>query len=154
MSKVLCFFCVKQKTAYEVRISDWSSDVCSTDLFVPAEPREIDRLGILGRVGRRRRALGVAVELPCERPGGDGRGQNDQMRHSRQHAKQREDHRHRRPRPCRAELAADLAGEIMARSDAGDDRGGGDRSEGHTSELQSLMRIWYAGFCLKKNKIN
>src|SRR3546814_3224471 len=26
----LCFF--KQKTAYEVRISDWSSDVCSSDL--------------------------------------------------------------------------------------------------------------------------
>src|SRR3546814_2318109 len=26
------------------------------------------------------------------------------------------------------------------------------RSEEHTSELQSLMRIWYAGFCLKKNK--
>src|SRR3546814_10862447 len=27
------FFCFKQKTAYEVRISDWSSDVCSSDLF-------------------------------------------------------------------------------------------------------------------------
>src|SRR3546814_19914555 len=29
-----CFFCFKQKTAYEMRISDWSSDVCSSDLFV------------------------------------------------------------------------------------------------------------------------
>src|SRR3546814_6916881 len=29
---VLCFFFFKQKTAYEVRISDWSSDVCSSDL--------------------------------------------------------------------------------------------------------------------------
>src|SRR3546814_5775099 len=29
---VLCFFFVKQKTAYEMRISDWSSDVCSSDL--------------------------------------------------------------------------------------------------------------------------
>src|SRR3546814_5357852 len=28
---VICFFC-KQKTAYEMRISDWSSDVCSSDL--------------------------------------------------------------------------------------------------------------------------
>src|SRR3546814_5392558 len=28
------------------------------------------------------------------------------------------------------------------------------RSEEHTSELQSLMRISYAGFCLKKKKIN
>src|SRR3546814_7313020 len=27
------FFCIKQKTAYEMRISDWSSDVCSSDLF-------------------------------------------------------------------------------------------------------------------------
>src|SRR3546814_5065819 len=34
---VLCFvtlvFFFKQKTAYEMRISDWSSDVCSSDLF-------------------------------------------------------------------------------------------------------------------------
>src|SRR3546814_6147348 len=28
----MIFFCVKQKTAYEMRISDWSSDVCSSDL--------------------------------------------------------------------------------------------------------------------------
>src|SRR3546814_10541115 len=37
----------------------------------------------------------------------------------------------------------------------GDDRKGappGDRSEEHTSELQSLMRISYAVFCLKKKK--
>src|SRR3546814_3223992 len=27
-----CFFVCKQKTAYEMRISDWSSDVCSSDL--------------------------------------------------------------------------------------------------------------------------
>src|SRR3546814_3224396 len=30
--KYLCFF-FKQKTAYEMRISDWSSDVCSSDLY-------------------------------------------------------------------------------------------------------------------------
>src|SRR3546814_6432934 len=32
-----CFFFLlfKQKTAYEMRISDWSSDVCSSDLFYP-----------------------------------------------------------------------------------------------------------------------
>src|SRR3546814_7377341 len=29
---VICFFFFKQKTAYEMRISDWSSDVCSSDL--------------------------------------------------------------------------------------------------------------------------
>src|SRR3546814_10398897 len=31
---MFCFFFFKQKTAYEMRISDWSSDVCSSDLFV------------------------------------------------------------------------------------------------------------------------
>src|SRR3546814_4402724 len=29
---MFCFFFFKQKTAYEMRISDWSSDVCSSDL--------------------------------------------------------------------------------------------------------------------------
>src|SRR3546814_14815137 len=29
---MVLFFCFKQKTAYEMRISDWSSDVCSSDL--------------------------------------------------------------------------------------------------------------------------
>src|SRR3546814_9446968 len=34
---VLCFF-FKQKTAYEMRISDWSSDVCSSDLATSKLP--------------------------------------------------------------------------------------------------------------------
>src|SRR3546814_1016850 len=34
--QVLLFFFFKQKTAYEMRISDWSSDVCSSDLKVAA----------------------------------------------------------------------------------------------------------------------
>src|SRR3546814_9912283 len=32
------FFFFKQKTAYEMRISDWSSDVCSSDLAPPSDP--------------------------------------------------------------------------------------------------------------------
>src|SRR3546814_18152074 len=32
-----CVFVFKQKTAYEMRISDWSSDVCSSDLFLVFE---------------------------------------------------------------------------------------------------------------------
>src|SRR3546814_11449926 len=32
MSNKICIFCFKQKTACEMRISDWSSDVCSSDL--------------------------------------------------------------------------------------------------------------------------
>src|SRR3546814_2009538 len=41
----LCFFFFfKQKTAYEMRISDWSSDVCSSDLLLLQEiPRELPR---------------------------------------------------------------------------------------------------------------
>src|SRR3546814_3444500 len=35
------FFFFKQKTAYEMRISDWSSDVCSSDLTVAAIPGEL-----------------------------------------------------------------------------------------------------------------
>src|SRR3546814_5792667 len=31
---VFCVFFFKQKTAYEMRISDWSSDVCSSDLHI------------------------------------------------------------------------------------------------------------------------
>src|SRR3546814_1341376 len=38
------FFFFKQKTAYEMRISDWSSDVCSSDLLMP-----IVKLGGEGR---------------------------------------------------------------------------------------------------------
>src|SRR3546814_1787260 len=33
-----CFFFFKQKTAYEMRISDWSSDVCSSDLAILQRP--------------------------------------------------------------------------------------------------------------------
>src|SRR3546814_7153256 len=35
------FFFFKQKTAYEMRISDWSSDVCSSDLEVQSELRSL-----------------------------------------------------------------------------------------------------------------
>src|SRR3546814_8666540 len=35
----MCFFFFKQKTSYEMRISDWSSDVCSSDLLAQAHRR-------------------------------------------------------------------------------------------------------------------
>src|SRR3546814_5821868 len=41
---VLFFFFFKQKTAYEMRISDWSSDVCSSDLLVGAEESQLGEL--------------------------------------------------------------------------------------------------------------
>src|SRR3546814_8481758 len=37
--RVVFVFVFKQKTAYEMRISDWSSDVCSSDLTYSAESR-------------------------------------------------------------------------------------------------------------------
>src|SRR3546814_9739070 len=35
-------FCFKQKTAYEMRISDWSSDVCSSDLLPRVDDRHVE----------------------------------------------------------------------------------------------------------------
>src|SRR3546814_3018047 len=57
----------------------------------------------------------------------------------------------RRGPACRSEGAADVFGRLLA-PPAGPDRAGMARSEEHTSELQSLMRISYAVFCLKKKK--
>src|SRR3546814_6456477 len=37
----VCFFFFKQKTAYEMRISDWSSDVCSSDLHHRVAARDL-----------------------------------------------------------------------------------------------------------------
>src|SRR3546814_3656150 len=60
MWRVDCmFFFFKQKTAYEVRISDWSSDVCSSDL-IAIRRREVE-VEVDRRAGRFRRLRGVAV---------------------------------------------------------------------------------------------
>src|SRR3546814_7191743 len=73
------FFFFKQKTAYEMRISDWSSDVCSSDLLQlerelrhPLLDAQADRMVGLGRhVGKQLReplddALGNAFVEPRE----------------------------------------------------------------------------------------
>src|SRR3546814_2766302 len=61
MQVVVFFFFFKQKTAYEMRISDWSSDVCSSDLF--AEVSEIqDRVHAL-REGARNLRRGAGMKL-------------------------------------------------------------------------------------------
>src|SRR3546814_1627118 len=46
----MCFFFFKQKTAYELRISDWSSDVCSSDLGLRRSPGRGRRKSRLPRV--------------------------------------------------------------------------------------------------------
>src|SRR3546814_8133393 len=56
------FFFFKQKTAYEMRISDWSSDVCSSDLheaLLRAGDGDIDAPLVVAVVDRRQRRDGV-----------------------------------------------------------------------------------------------
>src|SRR3546814_1963727 len=64
------FFFVKQKTAYEMRISDWSSDVCSSDLAAMSARNysaALDRLVALWRVGiRDQRIIEVFQRLAKE----------------------------------------------------------------------------------------
>src|SRR3546814_6412472 len=62
---VIMFFFFKQKTAYEMRISDWSSDLCSSDLLgrdVLREVQVIARVRIHG-VGRDDAGLAVIAVL-------------------------------------------------------------------------------------------
>src|SRR3546814_10071065 len=62
----------KQKTAYEMRISDWSSDVCSSDL-VPLHQRLVERDALqLPGAGGERVVRAVAVVVPARRSGQGG----------------------------------------------------------------------------------
>src|SRR3546814_8745210 len=60
------FFCFKQKTAYEMRISDWSSDVCSSDLVAGGLPVG---LMLLARNGQDSRLLRIATRSEERRVG-------------------------------------------------------------------------------------
>src|SRR3546814_16801516 len=55
------FFFFKQKTAYEMRISDWSSDVCSSDLLLKDAPRQC--------AGERAQIIVVAAASNRREPG-------------------------------------------------------------------------------------
>src|SRR3546814_9399464 len=44
--------CFRQKSGYELRMSDWSSDVCSSDLLMIAQLDRIDRCRIAGIAGK------------------------------------------------------------------------------------------------------
>src|SRR3546814_9210547 len=73
MSFIFFFFFFKQKTAYEMRISDWSSDVCSSDLPAPPYSRHRRTGDVHGANAahrlRRRRADGPRHG---EEPAGEG----------------------------------------------------------------------------------
>src|SRR3546814_3523459 len=55
-------------TAYELRISDWSSDVCASDLMEPVESRPV-RIGV--EEGRQRREVGLRVASAEIQPSDD-----------------------------------------------------------------------------------
>src|SRR3546814_4834367 len=55
---MIFFFFLKQKTAYDMRISDWSSDVCSSDLGPPDHRDPAGRGAVPRTAGR----------TPCHRP--------------------------------------------------------------------------------------
>src|SRR3546814_6725222 len=112
-----------------MRISDWGSDVCSSDLGRSTGTRGTGsrNIGVTPRGGVIGSTAKQAHSLPAR-----------QQPRSPRVGRQRQEITDERPR-CRRP-------------------GGGprpevtDRSEEHTSELQSLMRLSYAAFCLKKKK--
>src|SRR3546814_6324270 len=124
---VLFFF--KQKTAYDMRISDWSSDVCSSDLprlhqfFKDLADTQLGLLFVgtaplCGGLDMIADVVGGQAQLSCWLVADEYfRRQTD---------------------------VPDSAVLLFYQS----------RSEEHTSELQSLMRISYAVFCLKKKTFN
>src|SRR3546814_9739428 len=119
-----------------MRISDWSSDVCSSDLGQYP----------LAAAGRGDDPVRSVLSRMADVPGGGRR-----MRRARRTV---------RGVARRHSGAAGAGGAHPVESRAPADRimllppgnAGRQRSEEHTSELQSLMRISYAVFCLKKKK--
>src|SRR3546814_3199210 len=138
-----------------MRISDWSSDVCSSDLRL-----RIGGFRAGGRKGEEHRSADAAEQSEGARADDRERGEE---KHKPERAEREIEARDE------ARIGHEDAGALRrdGRGERGEDcdRGGlhheagylehdrGDRSEEHTSELQSLMRISYAVFCLKK-KIN
>src|SRR3546814_3299935 len=126
------FFFFKQKTAYEMRISDWSSDVCSSDLIPVPGAGQVQAV-------RGFQAQGVDVVDEHQKAGEfHGFGDAEFL-----------------GRLDRIDKVAAGVGQrqhlCFGRLGLQQERG---RSEEHTSELQSLMRSSYAVFCLKKKKNN
>src|SRR3546814_3694071 len=126
------FFFFKQKTAYEMRISDWSSDVCSSDLVAPEDFAVA--LEVVAAVGGEEEGAALPVEAGDSVP----RQARLVVVHEVQVVVEEQQRRHR-PRLDDDRALADLGACPVL-----------ERSEEHTSELQSLMRSSYAVFCLKK----
>src|SRR3546814_9565066 len=133
-------FFFKQKTAYEMRISDWSSDVCSSDLA--GQRVELVHAGdqpvALADIGRGR---GLGGDPHFDRIAQMGlRDALDRRWHGRR--EQRDLTRVRRG----LEDGFDVLDETHLQHFVGFVEH--QRSEEHTYDLQSLMRNSYAVFCL------
>src|SRR3546814_8203531 len=138
-----------------MRISDWSSDVCSSDLWML---RDLALAGDLRYVALR--YFNVAGADPQGRSGQLGPVATHLIKIASQVvAGRREsisifgDDYDTPDGTCVRDYihVSDLAAAHLAALEYLE-AGGASRSEEHTSELQSLMRISYAVFCLKKKK--
>src|SRR3546814_9363511 len=119
-----------------MRISDWSSDVCSSDLRSPAESRGDVQAGGGHGNGTRRMIAAETLTVPITR---------SLARHFHGGS-------FRPPAPARTHGKAAILDTVgCALGALKEERVRNIRSEEHTSELQSLMRISYAVFCLNKN---
>src|SRR3546814_1265627 len=109
---VLFFFFFKQKTAYEMRISDWSSDVCSSDLI---DPVAHDDLPGLESDEQRDRLRGAGDEREAAEIGGAERAR----RHAEIDERQHREHAAAREQPaqiaCRRAHPPGQAGEAAGR---------------------------------------
>src|SRR3546814_10229101 len=164
--RCVAFFFFKQKTAYEMRISDWSSDVCSSDLsddeirhhrqFAAAAQCIARDCGdpwlaggddhLAGPVGEEIFAVEFSVAFVSHlldvrassegflASGDDGAALAVILVVRRDSLNQIREHLHIQSVKRLRTVERD------------------ERSEEHTSELQSLMRISYAVFCLKKKQ--
>src|SRR3546814_2437920 len=116
-----------------MRISDWSSDVCSSDLSLQGvAAQRAHHLASWRAFAAGRFRVGCVVGAHPDFP----RHRDDESRRGAIHCA---------PRP-----GCDEPGRDESRPYGRDWSMTADRSEEHTSELQSLMRISYAVFCLKK----
>src|SRR3546814_11389591 len=70
----MVFFFFKQKTAYEMRISDWSSDVCSSDLHVVRPDEEAERADDGDRPDHHPVAEDVLAGVDADEIGDDAEG--------------------------------------------------------------------------------
>src|SRR3546814_1048165 len=139
-----------------MRISDWSSDVCSSDLVDELERRQLGcgDDGVVGQVGRDGVAVLVEADLFEERLSGTLGDATMALALGQQRVEDatRVVHGDVAPQHDPPGLGVDVDHRAVGAEVVGGRLGGAvhGRGEEHTSELQSLMRISYAVFCLKK----